>query len=439
MMATSSKPVGRLKARLAELCTLTLHYARLFTLVVIDESEYRKKSQLAARLLDIFQAVANMERWAARQFHSSSLIVSWSDHLDPGKLDILPNGRVDREALQALLQEVWRAICATQASMMDICSSSREFVHWTPIVKSLVPACLSMPSGFAAFSRIDFLPQNKTIRTAIKRVTGPCASSLDPSFSREYSLQDYMAPVRADSLDLVVPYFWTLSTREAMVCDSCLLSSFEYDGLPLRFHQDMAQQAADEARHAVMYLDLAIELMPAYLASANADDRTAIIIREFLDGTGRLPVPKEGNLYPCMWHASLEERLVIMQIATEGEAVSSTRRAIDSSLAQTFPSVKRAFEVDYYDEVAHTRIGTRWLRHLRPDARLRKTAIEEAALLKGVLLLTCFLSDDDRSNVTTLMDRYGSDERAGPRTFFLDRSTPECQREQGRGGSQGFP
>jgi uncharacterized ferritin-like protein (DUF455 family) len=198
--------------------------------------------------------------------------------------------------------------------------------------------------------------------------------------------------------------------REAMVCDSCLLSAVEYDGLPLQFYLDMSRQAADEARHAVMYLDLAIELMPSYLECPKRDNQTAARVREFLAGSGQLPVAKEGNLFPCMWHASLEERLTIMQITTEGAAVASTRKAIGSSLAQQFPSIKRAFEVDYLDEVAHTRIGTRWLRYLCPDAAQRRAVVEDAKLLRGILLLTCFVPDDASGNFAEIVDRFGTNQ-----------------------------
>jgi uncharacterized ferritin-like protein (DUF455 family) len=139
-----------------------------------------------------------------------------------------------------------------------------------------------------------------------------------------------------------------------------------------------------------MYLDLAIELMPELLNLAREENITTKVIRAFLDGVGRLPVPAEGNLYPCMWNASLEERLVLMQITTEGAAVASTRRAITSALSQKYASVQRAFEVDYYDEVAHARIGTRWLRYLCSDAARRSEIIEQAKFLRGFLLMSCF-------------------------------------------------
>lgn len=425
MRYRSSRSVGHLKERLADLCVLTQNYARLFALTVIDESDYRKKSQSAARLVDVFQAAASMQQWAARQFHSSSFAVSWNDKFNPAYRNILVNGHVDRGVLEAALADVWVIMCATQADMISVCLASREFSHWAPLVSNLIANSppTQIPASAPRFSSRDFLRVDRSVRVPTKKVTGPRTSHLDSAFSAGYSLQEFAAPIRADRIELMVPYFWTLSAREAMVCDLCLLSAIEYDGLPLQFYGDMARQAADEARHAVMYLDLAIELMPSYLESARQGDHTAKLIRKFLNGSGKLPVPKEGNLFSCMWHANLEERLVIMQITTEGAAVASTRQAIDSTLAQKFPSVKRAFEVDYYDEVAHTRIGTRWLRYLCPNAAGRKNAIENAKLLRGILILTCFVSHDNSNDIVSLMDRYGTNRMIGPRDFF---SSAQC-------------
>jgi hypothetical protein len=399
---------------------LTQHYARLFALTVIDESDYRKKSQSAALLVNIFQAATTMQQWAARQFHSASLVVSWNDKFNPVYLNILRNGDLDRDALESLLGEVWASMCAAQADMTNVCLASREFLHWAPLVNTLIAGGppIQMPLSATRFSSNDFLRVDRSLRVPTRKIIGPRTSHLDPIFSAEYSLQEFVAPTRADRIESMVPYFWTLSSREAMVCDSCLLSAIEYDGLPLQFYRDMARQAADEARHAVMYLDLAVELMPSFLDRARHDDQSATLIRKFLNGAGKLPVPKEGNLFFSMWHASLQERLVIMQITTEGAAVASTRKAIDSALAQEFPSVKRAFEVDYYDEVAHTRIGTRWLKYLCPNSAQRKNVVENAKLLRGILILTCFVTHDDSGNIASLMGRYGANQVMGARDFF---------------------
>ena len=398
---------------------LTQHYARLYALKVINEDNCRKKCKSAALLVEIFRACRTMEHWAGQQFHSSSPAVCWQDRFNPTYLNILVDGRLNCDLLEMLLAEVWAQMGAAQADMSNMCLGSREFLHWAPIVDELIANCPPSPvpsprSQFddAALS-IDRLTRNPT-----KKIVGPSTSRLDPIFSAEYSLQEFVAPLRADRIEIIVPYFWTLSMREAMVCNSCLLSAVEYDGLPLQFYMDMARQAADEARHAVMYLDLAIELMPSYLECPRRDAQTVVRIREFLVGNGQLPVPKEGNLFPCMWHASLEERLIIMQITTEGPAVASTRQAINSSLAQRFPNVKRAFEVDYFDEIAHARIGTRWLRYLCPDVTERKAAIDDAKLLRGILLLTCFAPIDDSSNIADLAHRSHANQLMGSREYF---------------------
>jgi hypothetical protein len=391
-----AQSVQRLKQRLAELCVLLPTYARLAALKVIDEAVYRRKLTLARDVLSIFHAAVTVQQWVRQQFHCSASPVGWPDEFNPSRLGVLSDGRIDPTALSYSLSCVCSAILAARSAALECCSF-REFSHWVPTIEELfskipmegVDKPANGPRSFQVAERAALS------RVPTKAVVGPRLSRLDPIFACQYSLREFSAPIRADRLEAMVPYFWTLSSREAMVCDSCLLSIVEYDGMPLRFYVDMARQAADESRHAVMYLDLAIELMPAYLESPARDPKTAAFIESFLNHRGGLPTPREGNLFSCMWHASLEERLVIMQIATEGAAVSSTRRAIRSSLARQFPSVMRAFEVDYYDEVAHTRIGTTWLRHLCPDAEERKNAIESTKLLRGILLLTCFASDDE--------------------------------------------
>lgn len=408
MLGANLKSVRHLKERLADLWTLTHHYARLFALLVIDEDDYRAKSRSAALLVTIFQAAERMQCWRMQQFHAASGVVFWQDRFNPAHAHVLVENGIDRKALEALLGEVWTEIRAVQDDLLDICHAVPQFSHWASIISGLTVGCPPFPAPSSRGASPRTPPRAvRPPRVPSKTLVGPKTSHLDPDLSAEYSLQEFVAPHRADRIEVIVPYFWTLSSREAMVCDSCLLSAIEYDGLPLGFYVDMARQASDEARHAVMYLDLAIELMPAYLDCERRDERTARLIQNYLDGVGKLPVPREGNLFSCMWHASLQERLVIMQITTEGAAVASTRRAIDSSLAQKFPSVRCAFEVDYYDEVAHTRIGTRWLRHLCPSAAQRKDAIEDAKLMRGILLLTCFDAPSEASDFTALMNRYG--------------------------------
>ena len=424
MVRSSRESVTALKAMLAELLMLTEHYARLFALVVIDEADFRRKSAIAEGVVEIFHAAVQMQLWAQRQFHASSSTVTWHATLNPQALGALANGKVERRTLDALLADVWHAMRVLHADLVRACSARREFAHWTSFASKLISSCPSSADLSSAPSRclLHLTPCERLVRLPTKTVEGPSNSRIDPVFSTEYSLQDFAAPVREDRIDSIIPYFWTLSTREAMVCDSCLLSAVEYDGLPLSFYQDMAQQAADEARHAVMYLDLAIELMPTYLDRAKPHDRTAATIRKFIDGSGKLPIPYEGNLFSCMWHAGLEERLIIMQVTTEGAAVSATRRAIGWAISQEFPSVQRAFEVDYFDEVAHTRIGTRWLRYVCPNSLQRKEAIEDTKLLRGALLLTCFSSNDPRDTVANLMGRYQDRRPAGTDYFATGAS-----------------
>jgi hypothetical protein len=380
-----------------------LHFARLLALSALSESNYNDKESITVEISNLFDELCRVQEWGARHLHIAGVLGAWDEQLNPVKLGLCEGEEIDRVRLAAVLNAFAAEIRETFRNLAGICDSASQYRHWSRAVTNFARsfdeitekrADKALEFGTKPFDSkaFDINPSKIRLNRGVRRTfVGPDVSLIDERyFVLEYSLEEYLAPSRAGQLTTAVPFFWTLSAREAMVSDSCLLSLVEYDGLPLPFYRDMARQGADEARHAAMYFELSTELMPTYLSIVDRDNKAAQRVRGFLSGSEKLPLPKEGNLYSCMWSASLEQRLALMQVETEGNAVASTRRAIGSRLAREFVCVKRAFEVDYFDEIAHTRIGTRWLRHLFPERRDRREAIENAKLLRGILLLAAF-------------------------------------------------
>jgi hypothetical protein len=230
----------------------------------------------------------------------------------------------------------------------------------------------------------------RTNSCVCRTIQGPRHVAIDPAFTPTDSLMDQPAPVFGDSVELATPYFWTLAMRESMASESTALSGIEYDGLPISFYRDIAKQTWDEMRHAQMFFELAVELIPYYGASLLDSDPRKALVHQFKETRTGLPVPKERNLYEAMWNADLPERLVIMQIKTEGPAVAAIRKKLKTKLCVVYPKIRLAFQVDEQDERSHAAIGARWLKYLIPDSTDRAELMAQAELLRGVLLLTSF-------------------------------------------------
>lgn len=217
-------------------------------------------------------------------------------------------------------------------------------------------------------------------------IEGPKVAQLDPAFVLCDQPGALRLPTFGASAEETLRFLWTLASREAMASDLAALNVAEFDGMPTSYYFDFSRQAWDESRHARFYLS---QVKPTWITYRDRVDSSTLefrAVREFLArGTG-LPIPYEGTCYTSVWSATLPERLVLMNIRTEGPSVAAKKGRLTADLHRNLPDLATGIEIDMRDEATHARFGTKWLRHLYPDEIERRAAIESADLLRGFLM-----------------------------------------------------
>lgn len=127
-------------------------------------------------------------------------------------------------------------------------------------------------------------------------------------------------------------------------------NSYEHPDMPWAFHRDMARQASDEARHAVIIT----RLMTA---------------RGFRHGDFALSTSSYDGLYefePCAPGSRQELlwRMLIRQSFEEGLAIDNLAHEIERRHSAGQTDIATAFEYILRDEVFHAQSGLRWSREL---------------------------------------------------------------------------
>ena len=215
---------------------------------------------------------------------------------------------------------------------------------------------------------------------------------LDPAFERGASLFADRPPASpaqvhpVPSLDFV-PGLGLLALQESMAAQVCALCIVEHDGLPLAFHQDLARQALDEARHARFFLRAARELLPAFVEAApeGHPDRAAAV-RFLATGVG-LRVPLEGAFYEAFWATDLLSRLVLLHLDDEAEAARRFETMLGAALQARSPALAAELTLIQHDEERHAAMGGRWVEALLPDPGHRALEIARIRRLRAVTLL----------------------------------------------------
>lgn len=343
----------------------------------------RARAREAARRID--QAAA-LEELLERNFQVRPRHVAWPLALRPDAAKLIADGRVDVEAAQAALDRVSRDAAGLLHSALTAARSSHL----------LEPAAVALEPIAATFEEVPPLdpadltwapPRRSEIPSKPQApFRGPVQVAIDPVFEPSYTVLDRKS-VEACSTHRA-PHFWNLALREATAAELCALSIVEQDGLPIAFHRDFAKQAWDETRHAQLFLDAAIELIPEFLAASPADHPFVPAARRFLQTRSGLPVAREKGLYEAIWNCSLEERLVLLHVDTEAPGVAGFQRELRGSFCKTHPAIAERLEIATRDEASHARLGRAWLQHLLPDPVERKARIDEALMMRGVLLLS---------------------------------------------------
>jgi uncharacterized ferritin-like protein (DUF455 family) len=127
-------------------------------------------------------------------------------------------------------------------------------------------------------------------------------------------------------------------------------NSYEHPDMPWQFHLDMARQASDEARHALM--------MEALLRARGFKYGDFPISTSSYDGLYQFGPCEPGSRKELLW------RMLIRQTFMEGLALDSLAHEIKRRQGAGQDDIVRALDYILRDEVFHVRSGMRWSAHL---------------------------------------------------------------------------
>ena len=377
-------PLRPLLAAADQLLAALVAHGRLSALLLLAEGPMAAKRDRGRDCALRLEQAAGLQDFLFRYYQVRPQPVCWPAALRPDAAGLIADEQVLLAAAQAMLDR----LAQDAANLLEAATAI------TAGVEGLDPARHHLRSLQGSLPAADATRQTWTtpVKAAMARepsqvLHGPLRTGLDPIFKPTYSILDREAVTAAGSHR--APLFWNLALRESAAAELCALSIVEHDGLPLAFHRDFAKQAWDESRHARLFLEEAIALLPEFLTQVPADHPLAAAAQRFLDSPDAgLPVPLERGLYDTIWSCSLEERLILLHVDTETPGVAGFQRELRGPFCKAHPQVAAKLEIATRDEASHARLGKAWLTWLVPNAAERQARIEQALLQRGVLILT---------------------------------------------------
>lgn len=127
-------------------------------------------------------------------------------------------------------------------------------------------------------------------------------------------------------------------------------NSYEHPDMPWAFHRDMARQASDEARHAVLIARL--------MAARGVGHGDFPLTKSSYDGLYEFEPCAPGSRRELLW------RMLIRQTFMEWLAVDNLALEIARRRAAGQADIAHVFEYILRDEVFHAQSGLRWSREL---------------------------------------------------------------------------
>jgi uncharacterized ferritin-like protein (DUF455 family) len=127
-------------------------------------------------------------------------------------------------------------------------------------------------------------------------------------------------------------------------------NSYEHPDMPWAFHRDMARQASDEARHAIMITRLLTARGFRYGDFHHS--------KSTYDGLYEFEACGAGSRQELLW------RMLIRQTFMEGLAIDNLAYEIELRRSAGQPDIASVFEYILRDEVFHAQSGLRWSREL---------------------------------------------------------------------------
>jgi len=99
---------------------------------------------------------------------------------------------------------------------------------------------------------------------------------------------------------------------------------------------------------------------------------------------------------------------VLLHVDTEAPGVAGFQRELRGRFCKSHPEIAERLEIATRDEAAHARLGRAWLQHLLPEPAERKARIDEALLMRGVLLLSGVSHHEEKPLHELLAERVAS-------------------------------
>jgi len=127
-------------------------------------------------------------------------------------------------------------------------------------------------------------------------------------------------------------------------------NSYEHPDMPWAFHRDMARQASDEARHAMMISRL--------MTARGFRHGDFSFTKSSYDGIYAFEPCEAGSRKELLW------RMLIRQTFMEGLAIDHLAYEIDRRRSVGQTDIALVFEYILRDEVFHAQSGLRWSREL---------------------------------------------------------------------------
>jgi uncharacterized ferritin-like protein (DUF455 family) len=127
-------------------------------------------------------------------------------------------------------------------------------------------------------------------------------------------------------------------------------NTYEHPDMPWNFHRDMARQASDEARHAIMITRL--------MTARGVRHGDFALSTASYDGLYQFEPCQIGSRQELLW------RMLIRQTFMEGLAVDNLPYEIERRRSAGQTDIAAVFEYILRDEVFHAQSGLRWSREL---------------------------------------------------------------------------
>lgn len=351
---------------------------RLYAWQALNAGQIRDKLTLLSLCYRHIDASRQVIDFIKNSYAYNELYVGWAN-------DIMP----DQPIKTTIQHHINLITAALQNKIQSTHRLAKNTIALQPLAYFLSQTDILYPEIDTDLELEDILgKQPSALYHPMKRLSGPTHVPIDRAFAPRYSILDTKAPLYADNITDAAPYYWCLSLRECLAADMCALNLIEYDGLPVDFYVDMAKQAYDEIRHAAIFFDISIHLLPDLKRSLTHTD---VLFREIelyeMTGCG-LPVPLERHLYEAMWNATLVERFILMHLDTETAGIRRLRQKMRSPFSLKYPYIAHQLDIVTREEISHAKLGSKWIKYLIPNQTTRLNTIKETRLLRGIFLLT---------------------------------------------------